>query len=92
MKIDVLKLPFTKASQIEEDIVFDELMPGTVVISGYVVDLLESISGIADNFEVDGAGSCGKGYKEWVRVSDGGASIKTKVKIGWELLIKLLKN
>lgn len=54
-----------------------------VVMSGYVIDLLMSISAVAkDNFEIEGSGSCGKGYKEWVRVSDGGSSIKCKVKIG----------
>lgn len=54
-----------------------------VVMSGYVIDLLESIEAIGTNFKVTGSGSCGKGYKEWVRVSDGGASLKAKVKIGW---------
>ena len=54
-----------------------------VVMSGYVIDLLESISMVAkDTFDIIGSGSCGKGYKEWVRVSDGGASIKAEVKIG----------
>ena len=53
-----------------------------VVMSGYVIDLLESISMVANTKEVIGSGSCGKGYKEWVRVSDGGASMKCKVKIG----------
>ncbi len=53
------------------------------VMSGYVIDLLTSISMISkDNFEIEGSGSCGKGYKEWVRVSDGGSSIKAEVKIG----------
>ena len=54
-----------------------------VVMSGYVIDLLKSISMISkENFIVNGSGSCGKGYKEWVRVSDGGSSIKAEVKIG----------
>lgn len=53
-----------------------------VVMSGYVIDLLESIDAVATNFKVTGSGSCGKGYKEWVRVSDGGASLKARVKIG----------
>lgn len=54
-----------------------------VVMSGYVIDLLESISMVSsDTFDIIGSGSCGKGYKEWVRVSDGGASIKAEVKIG----------
>jgi transitional endoplasmic reticulum ATPase len=53
-----------------------------VVISGYVPDVLKSISMISDDFKVVGAGSCGKGYKEWVRVSDGGPALKVKVKLG----------
>ena len=53
-----------------------------VVMSGYVIDLLTSISMISKDVVVTGSGSCGKGYKEWVRVSDGGACLKAKVKIG----------
>lgn len=53
-----------------------------VVMSGYVPDLLKSISMISDDFEISGAGSCGKGYKEWVRVSDGGPALKARVKLG----------
>lgn len=53
-----------------------------VVMSGYVPDLLKSISMISDDFQVIGAGQCGKGYKEWVRVSDGGPALKVKVKLG----------
>ena len=52
-----------------------------VVMSGSVPDLLKSISMVSDDFEVIGAGSCGKGYKEWVRVSDGGPCLKVKVKL-----------
>ncbi len=53
-----------------------------VVMSGYVPDLLQSISMVSDDFRVIGAGSCGKGHKEWVRVSDGGPALKAKVKLG----------
>ena len=53
-----------------------------VVMSGYVPDLLGSISMVSDDFQVIGAGMCGKGYKEWVRVSDGGPALKVKVKLG----------
>ncbi len=52
-----------------------------VVMSGYVPDLLKSITMISDDFKVIGAGSCGKGYKEWVRVSDGGPALKVRVKL-----------
>lgn len=53
-----------------------------VVMSGYVPDLLGSISMVSDDFKVDGSGGCGKGYKEWVRVSDGGPALKVRVKLG----------
>ena len=53
-----------------------------VVMSGYVPDLLKSISMVSDEFKIIGSGGCGKGYKEWVRVSDGGPALKVKVKLG----------
>lgn len=52
-----------------------------VVLSGYVPDLLMSISMISKNVEVIGSGHCGKGYKEWVPVSDGGAYLKCRCKL-----------
>jgi TldD protein len=53
-----------------------------VVMSGSVPDLLKSISMVSDCAEVIGSGSCGKGYKEWVRVADGGPALKVRVKLG----------
>ena len=53
-----------------------------VILSGYVPDLLKSISMVSDTFKVIGSGSCGKGAKEWVRVSDGGPALKVRVKLG----------
>ena len=52
-----------------------------VVMSGYVPDVLKSISMVSDDFKVIGSGGCGKGYKEWVRVADGGPALKVKVKL-----------
>ncbi len=52
-----------------------------VVMSGSVPELLGSISMVSDDFCVIGSGSCGKGYKEWVRVSDGGPALKVRVKL-----------
>ncbi|MBR2612331.1 MAG: TldD/PmbA family protein [Clostridia bacterium] len=52
-----------------------------VVMSGSVPELLGSISMVSDTFEIIGAGGCGKGYKEWVRVSDGGPALKVRVKL-----------
>ena len=53
-----------------------------VVLTGYVPDLLKSISMISPDVELCGSGACGKGYKEWVKVSDGGPWIKAKIRLG----------
>lgn len=52
-----------------------------ICLSGYVPDLLKSISMVSDSLEVCGCGYCGKGYKEWVKVSDGGAAVKARAEI-----------
>ena len=51
-------------------------------ISGFVLDLLNSISMVSDEFKVIGSGMCGKGHKEWVYVSDGGPYLKARAKLG----------
>ena len=53
-----------------------------VVLTGYVPDLLKSISMVSEEVTLGGGGMCGKGYKEWVKVSDGGPYIKAKVRLG----------
>jgi len=53
-----------------------------VILTGYVPDLLANISMVGKDVETNGNGMCGKGYKEWVVVSDGGPYIKTKVRLG----------
>ena len=53
-----------------------------VIISGYVPNLLKSISMVSGSHKIVGAGMCGKGYKEWVRVSDGGPCVKARAKLG----------
>ena len=53
-----------------------------VILTGYVPDLLANISMVGTNLVTNGNGMCGKGYKEWVVVSDGGPYIKTKVRLG----------
>lgn len=53
-----------------------------VVLTGYVPDLLKSISMVSDDFHLDGGGFCGKGYKELVKVSCGGPYIKARVRLG----------
>jgi TldD protein len=53
-----------------------------VVMTGFVPDLLKSISMVSDKVELEGAGYCGKGYKEYVKTSNGGPYIKAKVRLG----------
>lgn len=53
-----------------------------IVLTGYVPDLLKSISMVSDEAYYNGAGYCGKGYKEWVKVSDGGPYIKARIRLG----------
>ncbi len=53
-----------------------------VVISGYVIDLLSSISMVSKEVTVLGSGMCGKGHKEWVFVADGGPYLKAEAKLG----------
>ena len=52
-----------------------------VGITGYVPELLHSISGIGSDVTLDG-GWCGKGHKEWVPVSSGGPHLRMKARLG----------
>ena len=61
---------------------FTGKMVAPVVISGYVIDLLNSISMVSEKVTVIGSGMCGKGHKEWVYVSDGGPYLKAEAKLG----------
>ena len=53
-----------------------------LVMTGYVPDLLGNISMASPDRRIDGNGGCGKGYKEWVKVADGGPYLKTKARLG----------
>lgn len=53
-----------------------------VIMTGYVPDLLKSISMISKDFKLSGNGMCGKGYKEYAKTSDGGPYIKAKARLG----------
>ena len=53
-----------------------------VIMTGYVPTLLSDITMVSDEFGLEGSGGCGKGYKEWVKVSSGGPYIKTKARLG----------
>ncbi len=52
-----------------------------VIMTGYVPELLKSISMVSDKVELEGAGYCWKGYKEIVKTSSGGPYIKAKARL-----------
>ena len=53
-----------------------------VIMTGYVPDLLGSISMVGTERFSYGNGACGKGHKEWVKVSDGGPYLKARARLG----------
>ena len=53
-----------------------------IVLTGYVPDLLKSVSMMSSSLVTCGSGFCGKGYKEWVKVSDGGPYMKARIRLG----------
>lgn len=53
-----------------------------IVLTGYVPDLLKSVTMMSKAPELSGSGYCGKGYKEWVKVSDGGPYMKARIRLG----------
>ena len=53
-----------------------------IVLTGYVPDLLKSVTMMSRTPELSGSGMCGKGYKEWVKVSDGGPYMKARIRLG----------
>ena len=57
-------------------------MVSPIVLTGYVPDLLGSISMASTDRKVPGNGGCGKGHKEWVKVADGGPYLKCRARLG----------
>jgi TldD protein len=53
-----------------------------VVCSGYVPDVLSDISMLSSDFKLSGSGYCGKGHKEFVKVSCGGPYVRTRMRLG----------
>ena len=53
-----------------------------IVLTGYVPDLLKSVTMMSQTPVLSGSGFCGKGYKEWVKVSDGGPYMKARIRLG----------
>ena len=44
-------------------------------------DLLMSITAVSDQFKISSMGYCGKGHKEWVKVTDGGPHLLLKARL-----------
>ncbi len=64
------------------DGVFTGRVASPIICSGYVPDVLGAIDMVSEDFALSGSGFCGKGYKEYVKVSSGGPCIKTKMRLG----------
>jgi TldD protein len=53
-----------------------------VIMTGYVPDLLGSISMVSGDLGLKGSGMCGKGHKEYAKTASGGPYIKAKARLG----------
>jgi len=53
-----------------------------VVCTGYVPEVLNAVDGVSETVELKGNGYCGKGHKEFVKVSSGGPWVRTKMRLG----------
>ena len=51
-----------------------------IVITGYVPDVLQTISAVGNDFALE-PGGCGKGHKELIRVSAGGPHLLMKARL-----------
>jgi TldD protein len=52
-----------------------------IAITGYVPDVLQTVSAVGNDFALD-AGGCGKGHKEMVLVTSGGPHLLMKARLG----------
>jgi TldD protein len=52
-----------------------------VIMTGYVPDVLQSISMVSAPVSLSGSGMCGKGHKEYVKTSIGGPYIKIRARL-----------
>ncbi len=53
-----------------------------VIMTGYVPDVLGSVSAATAEVRLTGAGMCGKGHKEYVKNSMGGPYLKCRLRLG----------
>ncbi|HXC63113.1 MAG TPA: TldD/PmbA family protein, partial [bacterium] len=52
-----------------------------VIMTGFVPDILQSISMVGDDLEISGLGYCGKGHKEIVKNTMGGPHLKFRARL-----------
>lgn len=52
----------------------DEYYDG-FALTGFLPDIISNVVDLSKEIEIEGGGRCGKGHKEWVRVSEGGPHI-----------------
>ncbi|HTB21407.1 MAG TPA: TldD/PmbA family protein [bacterium] len=52
-----------------------------VILTGFVPDILQSISMVGDDLEISGMGYCGKGHKEIVKNTMGGPHLKFRARL-----------
>jgi TldD protein len=76
-----IQIMITYAREIKDGKLTDKVV-SPIIMTGYVPDLLKSISMVSNDFKLSGSGACGKGYKEFVKVSAGGPYIKAKARLG----------
>ena len=76
-----IQLVLTIAREIREGKITGKLI-SPVLCSGYVPEVLSNITMVSGDFELGSSGACGKGHKEYAKVSAGGPFIKTKMRLG----------
>ena len=52
-----------------------------VIMTGFVPDLLKSISMVGNDRHISGLGMCGKGHKEWVKNTTGGPHMRLRARL-----------
>ncbi len=53
-----------------------------IIMTGYVPELLKSITMVSGDMSLSGSGMCGKGHKEYVKTSSGGPYLKAVARLG----------
>jgi TldD protein len=53
-----------------------------VIMTGYVPDVLGSVSRVSRELAISGSGMCGKGHKEYLKNAAGGPYLKARMRLG----------